>query len=161
MALCVWMGGGSAGEGSTKTWRAPVITEQLVEQIAKHEGLRTKPYLDTVGVWTVGYGHNLNEPITEEDARQILISDIKKAINGCIHAYPWFMELTQQRQYAMIDLAFNMGIPRLNGFKKFLAAMQMGNYDEAAYHLTDSLWAKQVKGRSLEVANMIRGSEQV
>lgn len=138
-----------------------MITEALVEQIAKHEGLRLKPYLDTVGVWTVGYGHNLNEPITEADARQILLSDIKKAIDGCIHAYPWFMELTQARQYAMIDLAFNMGIPRLNGFKKFLAAMELGNYDEAAYHLTDSLWAKQVKVRSLEVANMIRGSERV
>ncbi len=138
-----------------------MITEALVQQIAKHEGLRTKPYLDTVGVWTVGYGHNLNEPITEEDARQILISDIKKAIDGCIHAYPWFMELSEPRQHAMIDLAFYMGIHMLNGFKKFLAAMQIGNYDEAAYHLTDSLWAKQVKGRSLTVSNMIRGSEQI
>lgn len=161
MALCVWLGGGSAGEGSTKTWRAPVITEQLVEQIAKHEGLRTKPYRDTVGVWTVGYGHNLNEPITEEDARQILISDIKKAINDCVHAFPWFMELNEARQYAVIDMAFNLGINRLRGFRNFLLAMELGDYDTAANHMLDSLWAKQVKGRALELATMIRGSEQV
>lgn len=138
-----------------------LLTDALIDQIATHEGLRTRPYLDTMGIWTVGYGHNLNEPITEEDARHILISDITKAIDGCIHAYPWFAELSQPRQNAMIDLAFNMGISRLNWFKKFLAAMEIGNYDEAAYHLTDSLWAKQVKGRSLTIANMIRGSEQV
>jgi lysozyme len=138
-----------------------VITDALINQIARHEGLRTKPYLDTEGVWTIGYGHNLNEPITDADARHILLSDIQKAIDGCVHAFPWFLELSQPRQDAMIDLAYNMGIARLSGFKKFLAAMALGNYDEASYHLLDSRWAAQVKGRSVEVANMIRGSEQV
>lgn len=138
-----------------------MITEILVEQIAKHEGLRTKPYQDTVGVWTVGYGHNLNEPITEQDARQILISDIKKAIDDCIHAFPWFMELTEPRQYAVIDMAFNLGINRLRGFRNFLLAMELGDYETAANHMLDSLWRKQVGNRAIELANMIRGGEQV
>lgn len=138
-----------------------MITEALVEQIAKHEGLRTKPYLDTVGVWTVGYGHNLNVPISQKAAKQILVDDIQDAINDCIHAFPWFMELNQDRQYAVIDMAFNLGINRLRGFRNFLLAMELGDYDTAANHMLDSLWAKQVKGRALELAGMIRGSEQV
>lgn len=141
--------------------RIPVITPELIEQIARHEGLRLRPYLDSVGVWTVGYGHNMNEPITESDAKQILVSDIQKAINGCVHAYPWFMELSQPRQYAMIDLAFNLGIGGLNGFKKFLSAMELGNYYDAAYQLEKSRWAEQVKGRAVDIQQMIRGSEKV
>lgn len=138
-----------------------MITDELLNMLARHEGLRTKPYLDSVGVWTVGYGHNLNEPITESDARAILVSDTKKAIDSCIHEFPWFMELTEARQHAVIDMAFNLGINRLRGFKLFLIAMGLGDYETAANHMLDSLWAKQVKGRALELAQMIRGSESV
>lgn len=138
-----------------------MIDDEFLDQLARHEGFRSKPYQDTVGVWTVGYGHNLNEPITEKDARAILRSDAEKAKDACIHEFPWFMELSAPRQRAVMNMAFNLGITRLRGFKMFILAMGLGDYDTAANHMLDSLWAKQVKGRALELANMIRGSEQV
>ena len=138
-----------------------MITDELVNLIADHEGLKLKPYLDTVGVWTVGYGHNLNVPISTKAAKQILLDDIADAMNDCIHAFPWFMELSEPRQHAMIDLMFNMGMGRLSGFKKFLQAMSLGNYDTAADELVDSKWYEQVKRRGPKVVAMIRGSEQV
>lgn len=138
-----------------------MITESLLAFIAENEGLRLKPYQDTVGVWTVGYGHNLNVPISQRAAWQILRDDVEDARNDCLHAFPWFLELSEQRQHAMIDLMFNMGLHRLSGFKKFLAAMELGQYDTAADELVDSRWYEQVKRRGPKIVSMIRGTEQV
>ena len=32
---------------------------QLIKELKKEEGYRSKPYVDTQGNWTIGYGHNL------------------------------------------------------------------------------------------------------
>jgi len=138
-----------------------MITEKLLNFIADNEGLRLTPYQDTVGVWTVGYGHNLNVPISKRSAWQILIDDTEDARNDCLHAFPWFLELSEDRQYAMIDLMYNLGMTRLAGFKKFLEAMSLGNYDTAANELIDSKWYEQVKRRGPKIVAMIRGTEQV
>ena len=51
--------------------------ETLRERIIRHEGLRLKPYRDTMGNWTIGYGRNLDERgITEEEAKIMLDYDI-------------------------------------------------------------------------------------
>ena len=49
----------------------------LVNTIKKHEGCRLDMYKDTVGVWTIGYGHNLEEGIDQETADFILARDLE------------------------------------------------------------------------------------
>jgi len=144
------------------------MLETLEQMIERHEGYRTTPYIDSVGVQTIGIGHNLHKPLTRTAIVQILRDDIAEAKNDCIHAFPWFAELSQPRQWAMIDLCFNMGLTKLvgngkdiPGFQKFLKAMSLGNYEQAAVELQDSLWFKQVKSRGPEIVGMIRGSTEV
>lgn len=143
-----------------------MITDELLDLIARHECIGGRPnlkaYQDTEGIWTIGYGHNIEQkPITDKAARQIFLDDVQDAVNDCIHTFPWFMELTEQRQMAVIDMMFNLGMPRFKRFVNFERAMSLGDYETAAREMLDSLWAKQVKGRALELANMIRGTEQV
>jgi len=135
--------------------------ETLLDMLIRHEGKRRILYEDSLGVPTIGVGHNLSKPLSDAAILQILRDDVNDAYNECLHAFPWFMDLTEARQRAVIDMCFNMGLPRLLGFKKFLQAMALGDYDTAANEMLDSLWAKQVKSRALELANMIRGAEQV
>jgi len=45
-------------------------------------------------------------------------------------------------------MMFNMGRPRLSGFKKFLAAVKAKNFKEAAKEGRDSRWYDQVKNRA-------------
>ena len=132
--------------------------ETLEEMIERHEGCRLSPYIDSVGVQTIGVGHNLHKPFPMNVIRLLRDEDIKEARNECLHAFPWFAELTEPRQWALIDMCFNMGLPRLLGFQKFLKAMSLGDYETAAREMLDSLWSKQTKGRALELATMIRGS---
>lgn len=135
--------------------------ETLEEMIERHEGCRLSPYIDSLGVQTIGIGHNLHKPLTRQAVEQIRNDDIADARNECLHAFPWFAELTEPRQWVLIDMCFNMGLPRLLGFKKFIQSMALGDYETAAVEMLDSLWAKQVKGRALELAGMIRGSTNV
>ncbi len=135
--------------------------ETLEQMIERHEGCRYRYYLDSEGIPTIGIGHNLLQPISREAVEQIFRDDLKSVWNDCVHAFPWFADLTERRQWAVVDMCFNLGLTRLLGFKKFLAAMSLGDYDAARAEMLDSLWAKQVKKRALDLASMIAGSEQI
>lgn len=147
--------------GNTFEIMEHLMNSGLLDMIARHEGLRLKPYQDTVGVWTVGYGHNLNIPIAESDAWHILETDTQAAINDCLHEFPWFADLSEQRQWVIVDMRFNLGLAGLKQFKKFLRHVELGDYDSAADEMLKSKWAQQVKGRATELAAMMRGSEPV
>ena len=58
-------------------------------------------------------------------------------------------------------LHFNLGRYRFAKFVKAIGHMESGNYDAAAAEFLDSRWAKQVKGRSLEVTDMIKTNTYV
>ena len=59
----------------------------------------------------------------------------------------------------MIDIAFNLGITKLLGFKKALAAMESGDYYWASTEFNASRWAEQVGYRSDELCDMIETGE--
>ncbi|MDE2099290.1 MAG: lysozyme [Patescibacteria group bacterium] len=136
------------------------MLETLEQMIERHEGYRVTPYVDSRGIETIGIGHNLNKPLRRTAVLQILNDDIADATNDCLHAFPWFVELTKPRQWAMIDLCFNLGLAKLQTFVKFIAAMNLGDYETAANELMDSLWFKQVGTRGPEIVEMIRGSTE-
>lgn len=144
-----------------------IMTEELLDVIAHHECIGGKPnltaYKDSLGIWTIGYGHNIQDkPIRAERAVEIFKDDVQDAINECYHAFPWFADLELPRQHAMINLVFNMGIVRVLKFKNFLLAMSLGDYDTAVVHLRDSLWARQVQAERVQwVTRSIQGSAQV
>ena len=56
---------------------------------------------------------------------------------------------------------FNLGRVRFAKFKKAIAHMELGNHSDASVEFLDSLWAKQVKGRALEVTDMIKTNTYV
>lgn len=137
------------------------MLETLEQMIERHEGYCSTPYQDSLGILTIGIGHNLSKPLSRAAVMQIFRDDIADTINDCVHAFPWFNELNEPRRKAMINLCFNLGLPKLLKFKKFLAAMELGNYETAANELVDSLWYKQVKSRGPEIVGLIRGSAEV
>ena len=132
--------------------------ESFEDMLKRHEGNHATPYIDSVGVQTIGYGHNLHKPLSERARQVIFEDDVADAKNDCLHAFPWFAELDESRQWVLINMCFNLGLPRLQGFYKFLAAVERGDYDTAAIEMLDSLWAKQVKGRARELAAIMQGS---
>lgn len=130
---------------------------KLVEQLIDHEGERLFPYVDTVGKTTVGVGRNLTDVgISKEESRILLANDIKKVVAGLDAALPWWDSLSEARQRVLADMAFNLGLKGLLGFKNTLALVQRGDYDEAADNMLLSKWATQVGRRATTLAGMMR-----
>ena len=136
------------------------MAESLTDTLIRHEGMRLEPYQDTVGKLTIGVGRNLDDNgISREEALLLLSNDIDQARAELLSCYPWVASLNQTRQDALINMVFNLGMPRFSKFRKMLAAMEEGDFDQAAQEMLDSRWAEQVKGRAIELARrMAMGS---
>lgn len=125
-------------------------------ELRRDEGVRLKPYRDTVGKLTIGVGINLDEGITEDESDYLLESRIRRAESDLDRALPWWRGLSEARQRALINMAFNMGVPRLLGFGNMIHALHGGEYDRAAAEALDSRWARQVGARAQRIAEMFR-----
>ncbi|HSV29414.1 MAG TPA: glycoside hydrolase family protein [Candidatus Omnitrophota bacterium] len=129
----------------------------LIGDLRRDEGFRSKPYRCTAGKLTIGYGRNLDDVgLTEREGAHLLGNDAVTAIQECRARFAWFDGLSPRRKRAVANMAFNMGIDRLLGFKKMLAALAAGDYDRAADEAQDSAWFHQVGVRGSRVVAMIR-----
>jgi lysozyme len=136
-----------------------VIDDRLKKTLRRHEGARHLPYFDTEGKLTIGVGHNLDDrQISARAIDLILEDDITDAI-GDLDRFSWFHEQNMVRKQALIMMCFNLGINRLLGFKRMIAAIKRGDYSAAADEMLDSKWAAQVHGRANELARIMRDGE--
>jgi lysozyme len=120
--------------------------DQLIEELQADEGLQLRPYHDTEGQLTIGYGHNLTaNGISALIARQLLADDVDAAIADLRHGFPWFGMSDPVRQRALANLRFNLGPARFRLFTTFLALMATHDYGGAAKDLMTTTWASQVQ----------------
>ena len=131
--------------------------EKLAARIRKNEGLSYLPYRCSAGALTIGYGHNLDaRGISIEAAELLLKQDLEIAEKEVKNAFIWWPKLDDARLGVLIEMCYNLGISRLVGFKKMLAALEEGDYKKAAKEMLDSKWAFQVQGRSRELADLLQ-----
>lgn len=132
------------------------LDADLVESTVHHEGFRANAYQDTEGVWTIGYGTNLQElKITPALARVWLREKLAEAeqeakSNGYLDG------LNRARRNVVIEMIYNLGLPRFQTFQRFLAALRARNWNQAADEMLDSKWARQVGRRADRLANLMR-----
>jgi len=136
-----------------------VITN-IFEQLARDEAMRLFPYKDTVGKLTIGCGRNLSDVgISIEEARYLLQNDVQNAVKRLEAQFPWAAALDEARHGALVNMAFNLGIAGLAGFKNFLAAMQKGDWKTAQSEMLNSYWAREVGARAVRLAVQIETGE--
>lgn len=130
--------------------------ERLVPQLILHEGLRLKPYLDSVGKLTIGVGRNLDDKgITKSESLFLLENDISDA-EAAAAKLPWFPALNDARQSVILDMLFNMGPAKLAEFRRTIEAIEARAYETASERMLDSKWAKQTGKRALRLSEMMR-----
>ena len=105
-----------------------------IDLLKKFEGLRLTAYLDSAGVWTIGYGHTGIDvyeglDITEEEAGFLLETDFAwatRAVRRSVRA-----PLTQEQRAALISLTFNIGSSAWKS-STVLRRLNAENYEGAA-----------------------------
>lgn len=155
--------------------------ENFVNKLIAHEGLRLQVYKDTLGIDTIGIGRNLEDRgitkeeldwmdipnmdavyeygITEADAMYLAKNDVQIVEEELVRAHPCVDKLDAVRQLVLMDMAFNMGVPRLRKFTKMWNAIHENKFDIAAKEMLDSRWAIQVKSRSTKLAHAMHHGE--
>jgi len=103
----------------------------LTEQF---EGLRLTAYQDSVGVWTIGYGHTGSDvrpglTITQEQASALLQQDVAGAVAAVNRLVT--VTLTQNQFDALVDFTFNEGQGNLAS-STLLRELNAGNTAGAA-----------------------------
>ena len=143
--------------------------DKLIETLKRHEGVKSHAYQDPMGTWHIGVGRNIHPEgshqgvgLSDEEIDYMLSNDIVRTIKELTEEYPWFRTLDEgARRDGIINMHFNLGRYRFAKFVKAIGHMEEENYDAAAAEFLDSRWAKQVKGRSLEVTDMIKTNTYV
>ena len=114
-------------------------TEHFLDKLIHHEGMVLTVYQDSLGIDTIGIGRNLKDRgitkeeldyidipnmdvvyehgITEADARYLAMNDIRIVENELCRVHSCVEDLDSVRQLILMDMAFNMGVPRLCKFK--------------------------------------------
>lgn len=134
----------------------PMNRQLLRSQLERHEGLRLKPYLDTVGKLTVGYGRNLEDVgISRDEADFMLDNDIDQ-VERQLETVDEYRDLDPVRQTVIANMVYNLGFRGAIGFKRMWAAISRGDYDLAAEEMMNSRWASQVGYRARELAEIMR-----
>lgn len=135
--------------------------DKLLDMIRLHEGVRHHVYKCTAGYETIGVGRNISQSgigLSDEEIDYLLKNDIIRC-NEELNSFQWFAGLDENRQYAIVDMCFNLGLTRLLKFKNMISALQREDWEEAASQALDSMWARQVGTRAHTLATILRTGE--
>jgi lysozyme len=132
-----------------------------IKLLTRDEGLRLKPYRCTAGKLTIGVGRNLEDVgITKDEAEQLLANDISRVVVDIVKRIPWAMKLDDARFSVIHSMVFQMGIGGVMNFRKFLNALQMGDFTRASIEMMDSKWAQHDSpARAKRLAEVMRSGK--
>lgn len=133
--------------------------DQLREQLIIDEGQVNEIYKDHLGYPTFGIGHlvlesdpeygqDVGTPVSEERTIECFEQDVQSVLSDCKKLHDGWDGYPQEVKQVIANMMFNMGLTRLSKFKKHNAALQSGDWKEAAVEGRDSLWYKQVTNRA-------------
>lgn len=149
---------------------------KLRAQLRRNEDDRLTVYRCTAGKLSIGVGRNLDDcgisaaetrrlgitvasciahGITSAQSAALLENDIDRTVADLDSALPWWRTLSDVRQRVLIDMCFNMGLAKLLGFRRMLAAARAGRWGDAVAEMVDSDWHRQVGGRALRLEAMM------
>jgi len=140
--------------------------EALREQLKVDEGVKYEIYKDHLGYPTFGIGHLVTESdpengepngteISEDRVNEVFESDVATFISEAKILFPNLDDLPEVAQQVIVNMAFNMGRPRLSKFKNFIAGVNDNDWVRAAEEMMDSRWADQVGDRATRLRNRI------
>ncbi|MGC9195352.1 MAG: glycoside hydrolase family protein [Syntrophobacteraceae bacterium] len=137
----------------------------LRNMIEEDEGLRSRPYKDTKGIWTAGIGHNLEshgdmgdlptwlkKGVPDDTIKGWFNEDIDAATTCCAQIFsPEFELLPDDVQRVLVDMAFDL-MYELWDWRILRAAIAEQNWAKAAQSIERSKFASQAPSRCRRLA---------
>lgn len=129
----------------------------IYQVLGYEEGMRETVYRCSEGYPTIGKGTVIgpkNAPlkwytlrVNEKVADSLLNEEVSRIRNELVK-HRWYTELNEDRQTIIKSMCYQMGVAGVFKFKKMIAALERGDYNEASLQALDSRWAKQTVARA-------------
>lgn len=136
---------------------------KLRDQLKRQEGTVPYAYQDSSGYWSIATGRLIDKRkggrLREDEMDLMLDNDIADTQVDVVARWPWVRGLNAARQDVLFNMAFNLGVAGLAGFRNTLEAVRTQRWDDAAKGMLASKWAKQVGARATELAAQMREGE--
>ena len=133
------------------------ISVEGISLIKKFEGCELEAYQDSVGVWTIGYGHTKDvkqgDKINQDEAENLLEEEMPEYegyINDMVE-----VSLEQCQFDALVSWVYNLGPTNLSS-STLLKVLNEGDYDEVPFQI--KRWNK-AGGKVLEGLTRRREAE--
>jgi lysozyme len=131
--------------------------EWVVDATKSEEGFRSKPYLDSKRVLTIGWGTNIAQGIDHTEADFLLRHRLTLAWRDCLRLFPWFGRLNNARKAVILQMAYQMGVSGVFAFRKMRDAIEREDWDAAADEMLDSDWHREDSpARAQRLARVMR-----
>lgn len=131
---------------------------KLLAEIKAEEGTVLHAYEDHLGYLTIGVGRLIDKRkgggISQKEADYLLLNDVQEIVSVLDKALPWMKQLSDSQQRALCQMAFQMGVDGLLGFKTTLARLKAGDFKGAKESALKSKWATQTPARAERVTDM-------
>ncbi len=134
--------------------------QKLINMIRSDEGFINRLYVDSEGFRTIGIGFCLDKAALPEPVAfywcGFILDGLRERINNNQSIGQTYKQLSEPRQWAVINMAYQMGVSGLCGFLNMWDALDRGDYEKAAEEALDSVWARQTKKRAGRIAEILR-----
>ena len=144
-----------------------MIEALLREELKADEGVIPHVYQDSLGYWTIGIGRLVDKRkpgsgLSDSEMEYLLHNDILKKEVALDKYLPWWRDLTEPRQRALMNMAFNLGVGpspedpngALLDFKNTLKAMKEGRHADVVLGMKASKWYTQVPNRAKRIIKL-------
>ena len=130
---------------------------KLQEQIMFEEGVKYEIYNDHLGYKTFGVGHlvratdpenemEVGTKVSKMRVAECFEADLYVAIND-MEKFTEGMEIDDNIKECVTHMSFQLGLPKLNQFKKFKKALQDNDIETAIAEMKDSRAYNQTTNR--------------
>jgi lysozyme len=137
--------------------------EMLYNDLARDEGEVLHCYKDKMGLYTISIGVCIDKRvgcgITEEESQLLFKHRAQRVVNALSSKLEFWPDLSDVRQAALANMAYQLGVSDLLAFKKMLQGCRTRDWQAAYEQALASDWARQTPHRARRIARMLRDDE--
>lgn len=139
------------------------MKKEITKQLRRDEGVVDHAYQDHLGWWTIGVGRLIDKRkggrLTDDEIDYLLANDIAEKERELEASVSFYKRLDEARKGVLLNMAFNLGVQGLLGFRNTLKLIEAGKYEEASKEMLKSKWARQVGDRAVRLSKQMLTGE--
>lgn len=136
---------------------------KLYKQLSIDEGNIAHAYQDHLGYWTIGIGFLIDKRkgggLRPEEIEFIFTNRLSIITAELSRKLSWFRNLSEARQAVLINMAYQMGVEGLLGFRNTLRIIESGDYAKGAKEMLNSKWATQTPERANRMSKQMASGQ--